>query len=91
MSKSTEISATQWLQVRERVVNKLKESSPQSAKDTRVRMAEHLILAGYVDVEFIAAEIAVEVRERQERVEQAQREIDERARRVSEIQEGGDA
>jgi len=60
MSKNTEIAATEWLAVRERVVEKLREASPQSQKDTRVRMAEQLILAGYVDVEFIAAEIAAE-------------------------------
>ncbi len=58
MSKSTEISAAEWLAVRERVVSKLKEASPQSAVDTRTRMAERLILAGYVDVESITGEIA---------------------------------
>lgn len=70
MSKQTEIAASDWLAVRERVVEKLREASPQSQKDTRVRMAEALILAGYVDVEFIAAEIAEEKRVR-EQAEQA--------------------
>ena len=71
MSKQTEIAASDWLAVRERVVDKLREASPQSQKDTRVRMAEGLILAGYVDVEFIAAEIAEEQRVRDERAEAA--------------------
>ncbi|MFJ6547434.1 hypothetical protein [Microbacterium sp. NPDC091676] len=71
MSKQTEIAASDWLAVRERVVDKLREASPQSQKDTRVRMAEGLILAGYVDVEFIAAEIAEEQRVRDERTEAA--------------------
>ncbi|WP_303708436.1 MULTISPECIES: hypothetical protein [Microbacterium] len=71
MSKQTEIAASDWLAVRERVVDKLRETSPQSQKDTRVRMAEGLILAGYVDVEFIAAEIAEEQRVRNERTEAA--------------------
>ncbi len=71
MSKQTEIAASDWLAVRERVVDKLREASPQSQKDTRVRMAEGLILAGYVDVEFIAAEIAEEQRVRNERTEAA--------------------
>jgi hypothetical protein len=65
MSKNTENAASDWLAVRERVVDKLKDTSPQSQKDTRVRMAEGLILAGYVDVEFIAAEIAKEKHEAQ--------------------------
>jgi len=60
MSKNTEIAASDWLAVRERVVEKLREASPQSQKDTRTRMAERMILAGYVDVEFIAQEIADE-------------------------------
>lgn len=73
MSKQTEIAASEWLAVRERVVEKLKDASPQSAKDTRVRMAERLILAGYVDVEFIAAEMAEEKAERQRRADEAER------------------
>lgn len=60
MSKHTEIAASDWLAVRERVVEKLKDGAPRTEKDTRVRMAEGLILAGYVDVEFIASEIAEE-------------------------------
>lgn len=60
MSKHTEIAASDWLAVRERVVEKLKDGAPRTEKDTRVRMAEGLILAGYVDVEFIATEIADE-------------------------------
>lgn len=60
MSKHTEIAASDWLAVRERVVEKLKDGAPRTEKDTRVRMAEGLILAGYVDVEFIASEIADE-------------------------------
>ncbi|AXA97606.1 hypothetical protein [Microbacterium sp. PM5] len=60
MSKNTEIAASDWLAVRERVVEKLKDGAPRTEKDTRVRMAEGLILAGYVDVEFIASEIADE-------------------------------
>ncbi|WP_424448863.1 hypothetical protein [Microbacterium arborescens] len=71
MSKNTEIAAAEWLAVRERVVERLRETSPRSEKDTRVRMAEGLILAGYVDVEYIAAEMAEEEAERQRRVESA--------------------
>lgn len=79
MSKQTEIAASDWLAVRERVVDKLREASPQSQKDTRVRMAEGLILAGYVDVEFIAAEIAAEQRVRDERTEAARVAREQRA------------
>ncbi|WP_312672855.1 hypothetical protein [Microbacterium sp.] len=79
MSKQTEIAASDWLAVRERVVDKLREASPQSQKDTRVRMAEGLILAGYVDVEFIAAEIAEEQRVRDERTEAARVAREQRA------------
>lgn len=81
MSKQTEIAASDWLAVRERVVDKLREASPQSQKDTRVRMAEGLILAGYVDVEFIAAEIAEEQAARQQSTGEA-----ERARRMEAAQ-----
>jgi len=81
MSKQTEIAASDWLAVRERVVDKLKDASPRSEKDTRVRMAEGLILAGYVDVEFIAAEIAEEKAARQERIDEA-----EQARRMDAAQ-----
>lgn len=91
MSKQTEIAASDWLAVRERVVDKLKESSPRSEKDTRVRMAEGLILAGYVDVEFIAAEIAEEKRVREERIETARREREERERTDAQQQEAADA
>jgi hypothetical protein len=87
MSKQTEIAASDWLAVRERVVEKLKEASPQSNKDTRVRMAERMILAGYVDVEFIAQEMAEEKREREERIEQARREREEREQSSSQQQE----
>ena len=78
MSKQTEIAASEWLTVRERVVDKLREASPRSEKDTRVRMAEGLILAGYVDVEFIAQEIAAEKAERQRLRDEAE------ARRIAE-------
>ncbi|AQY02057.1 hypothetical protein [Microbacterium foliorum] len=88
MSKQTEIAASDWLAVRERVVDKLKESSPRSEKDTRVRMAEGLILAGYVDVEFIAAEIAEEKRIREERAEAARVAHEEREASDSEQQDG---
>lgn len=88
MSKQTEIAASDWLAVRERVVDKLREASPQSQKDTRVRMAERLILAGYVDVEFIAAEIAEEQRVREERAEAARLEREGRQASDSEKQEG---
>ncbi|WHE35169.1 hypothetical protein [Microbacterium sp. BDGP8] len=71
MSKNTEIAAAEWLAVRERVVERLRETSPRSEKDTRVRMAEGLILAGYVDVEYIAAEMAEEEAERQRRIDSA--------------------
>lgn len=73
MSKQTEIAASDWLAVRERVVEKLREASPQSQKDTRTRMAERMILAGYVDVEFIAAEMAEEEQQKQERIDEARR------------------
>lgn len=75
MSKQTEIAASDWLAVRERVVDKLREASPRTEKGTRVRMAEELILAGFVDVEFIAAEIAAESAEaeRVKRMNEAQR------------------
>lgn len=72
MSKRTEIAASDWLVVRERVVDKLKDGAPRTEKDTRVRMAEALILAGYVDVEFIATEIAEEKAERQRRHDEAE-------------------
>ena len=71
MSKHTEIAASDWLAVRERVVEKLKEGAPRTEKDTRVRMAESMILAGYVDVEFIAGEIAAEKAERQRQIDEA--------------------
>lgn len=71
MSKQTEIAASDWLVVRERVVEKLKDGAPRTEKDTRVRMAEALILAGYVDVEFIATEIAEEKAARARQVEEA--------------------
>ncbi|MGW9270777.1 hypothetical protein [Microbacterium sp. NPDC055599] len=87
MSKQTEIAASDWLAVRERVVEKLKDASPRSEKDTRVRMAEGLILAGYVDVEFIAAEIAEEQRVREERVEAARLEREAREASNSQKQE----
>lgn len=88
MSKQTEIAASDWLAVRERVVDKLREASPQSQKDTRVRMAEGLILAGYVDVEFIASEIAEEKRIRDERIEAARTEREAREVSDSKKQEG---
>lgn len=87
MSKQTEIPASDWLAVRERVVEKLKDGAPRSEKGTRVRMAEGLILAGYVDVEFIAAEIAEEKRIREERIEAARREREERESIDSQDQE----
>lgn len=87
MSKQTEIAASDWLAVRERVVDKLRDGSPRSEKDTRVRMAEGLILAGYVDVEFIAGEIAEEKRIREERLEAARRERGEREKNDSQTQE----
>ncbi|MEI3845229.1 MULTISPECIES: hypothetical protein [unclassified Microbacterium] len=87
MSKSTEISATQWLAVRERVVDQMKIASPQSAKDTRVRMAERLILEGCIDVEFMAAEIAAEERAREERIEAARLAREERESSNSQQQE----
>lgn len=58
MAKNTEIAAQDWLYVRSRVADKLKDGSPRSERDTRVRMAEALIQAGYVDVEFIQQERA---------------------------------
>lgn len=87
MSKQTEIAASDWLAVRERVVDKLREASPQSQKDTRVRMAEGLILAGYVDVEFIAAEIAEGQRVREERAMAARLERESRQASDSQKQE----
>lgn len=71
MSKQTEIAASDWLAVRERVVEKLKDGAPRAEKDTRTRMAEGLILAGYVDVEFIASEIGAEKLEHQRRIDEA--------------------
>lgn len=71
MSKQTEIAASDWLVVRERVVEKLKDGAPRTEKDTRVRMAEALILAGYVDVEYIATEIANEKTAQARRAEEA--------------------
>ncbi len=71
MSKQTEIAASDWLAVRERVVEKLKDGAPRTEKDTRVRMAEALILAGYVDVEYIATEIGDEKATRARQVEEA--------------------
>lgn len=60
MSADAEITAGQWLAVRERVAGKLATASPRSEKDTRVRMAEALIGAGYIDVDFITDEIQSE-------------------------------
>lgn len=88
MSKHTEIAASDWLAVRERVVDKLKDGAPRSEKDTRVRMAEGLILAGYVDVEFIAGEISEDKRLREERIEAARRERQERENSDSQRQAG---
>lgn len=88
MSKQTEIAATEWLAVRERVVDKLKDAAPRTEKGTRVRMAEELILAGFVDVEYIAAEIAEEKRAREERIEAARREREERTSSEGQSQEG---
>lgn len=77
MSKHTEIAASDWLAVRERVVEKLKDGAPRTEKDTRVRMAEGLILAGYVDVEFIASEIADEKAATAARNAEARRQLEQ--------------
>lgn len=71
MSADAEITAGQWLAVRERVVGKLSTASPRSEKGTRVRMAEALIGAGYIDVDFIAAEIQAEKIQREEALQSA--------------------
>lgn len=58
MARNTEIAASDWLAVRAKVADKLKDGAPRTERDTRIRMAETLIEAGYVDVEFVRAEIA---------------------------------
>ncbi len=53
MAKATEISAADWLAVRERIALTLKENSPRAELSTRRSQAEALITAGFVDVEFV--------------------------------------
>jgi hypothetical protein len=59
MAKETEISASVWLAVRERVADAVKEQSTVQTP-ARIRIAEELITRGYIDIEFVRAQIAAD-------------------------------
>ena len=89
MAKDTTLSATDWLEVRSRVSNKIKAVGSQQHDATRERIAEQLLLSGYVDIEFIKSEMDSEkaraeevARKRQER-EDAERERVEKLREAA--------
>lgn len=75
MAKETEISVTRWLEVRDEVTANLKEVSPRTEAATRHKMAEGLIAAGFIDIQFISN--AIDERNRK-REEVAQRLLEER-------------
>lgn len=57
MSKDTSIPVSRWMEIREKVSEKLKIEGSQQQKPTRDRVAEGLLVCGYIDVDFIQAEI----------------------------------
>lgn len=60
--KDTSVTAADWLEVRARVAQSLKTAGSEQREPTRERIAEQLILAGYIDVDFVKAEMAEEKR-----------------------------
>lgn len=51
------ITVTEFLEVRQYVAARLRDASPQSKSDTRIRQAEHLMGAGIIDVQAVIAKL----------------------------------
>ena len=59
MAKSTEISAADWLAVRQRVARTIQQNSTVQ-EPARLRISEALITNGYIDIEYVRDEIRAE-------------------------------
>jgi hypothetical protein len=57
MSASTALMATDWLDVRERVADKLKRPGSSVQRSTYVAQAEELMRLGYIDVDAVMGEL----------------------------------
>jgi len=62
MSKNTtqSISAAQWLEIRDHVAAKLKQAHPRLETATAVKLAEHLLRIGLIDLDDALAAITPE-------------------------------
>lgn len=56
MAQNTQITAADWIAIREKVAEEIKEKS-QARADTRLNIAEQLMAKGYVDIDFVLAEV----------------------------------
>lgn len=53
MSKRAAMTAAEWLRVRSAVADRLKVEGSQQQAATRERVAEGLLLSGYIDIAFV--------------------------------------
>lgn len=56
MASSTQMSASEWLAVREAVASKLHIAGSKQQKETRLRIAENLMSSGFLDFDYIISQ-----------------------------------
>lgn len=56
MSKDTTITVGEWPEIRNLVALKLKSEGSQQSADTREKIAEALLISGYIDIEYVRKE-----------------------------------
>lgn len=59
MATTTEITAADWLAVRTKVAERIRVNTT-AQENTRTAVAEGLIASGYIDIDFVLAEIRAE-------------------------------
>lgn len=57
VARDTEITAAEWIEVRQRIVTKIKDAGSRQERSTLQNHVEALMVAGYIDIGFIASEI----------------------------------